>query len=80
MPPAHQREPIFDVQKTSVMRAVILGAGDEESADASSADVQMASDNASPDVEPEADAQGRFPTASRSPCGSGTAASSAELF
>jgi penicillin-binding protein 2 len=36
-----------------------LGADDEESADASSADVQMASDNASPDVEPEADAQGQ---------------------
>jgi hypothetical protein len=36
-----------------------LGASDEESADASSADVQMASDNAAPDVEPEADAQGQ---------------------
>jgi len=37
-----------------------LGSEDEEGADTSqSADVQMASDNASPDVEPEADAQGQ---------------------
>jgi len=52
------REPIFDVQRRQLCGGN-LGAGDEESADASSADVQMASDNASPDVEPEADAQGQ---------------------
>src|SRR5881409_320877 len=54
--PAHHANP-FQMFKDVSYAGGNLGAGDEESADASSADVQMASDNASPDVEPEADAQ-----------------------
>jgi len=57
-PPAHHANP-FSMFKDVSYAGGNLGAGDEESADASSADVQMASDNASPDVEPEADAQGQ---------------------
>lgn len=56
--PAHHPNP-FQMFKDVSYAGGNLGAGDEESADASSADVQMASDNASPDVEPEADAQGQ---------------------
>jgi penicillin-binding protein 2 len=57
-PPAHHANP-FSMFKDVSYAGGNLGASDEESADASSADVQMASDNASPDVEPEADAQGQ---------------------
>src|SRR5438477_932663 len=56
--PAHHANP-FQMFKDVSYAGGNLGATDEESADASSADVQMASDNASPDVEPEADAQGQ---------------------
>src|SRR5256885_10623237 len=56
--PAHHANP-FNMFKDVSYAGGNLGAGDEESADASSADVQMASDNAAPDVEPEADAQGQ---------------------
>src|SRR5947207_2314826 len=56
--PAHHANP-FTMFKDVSYAGGNLGAGDEESADASSADVQMASDNAAPDVEPEADAQGQ---------------------
>src|SRR5438445_6796883 len=63
-PPAHHANP-FSMFKDVSYAGGNLGAGDEESADASSADVQMASDNASPDVEPEADAQGQVSKRSR---------------
>jgi penicillin-binding protein 2 len=56
--PAHHANP-FAMFKDVSYAGGNLGAADEESADASSTDVQMASDNASPDVEPEADAQGQ---------------------
>jgi penicillin-binding protein 2 len=56
--PAHHANP-FQMFKDVSYAGGNLGAADEESADASSADVQMASDNAAPDVEPEADAQGQ---------------------
>ncbi len=56
--PAHHANP-FQMFKDVSYAGGNLGAGDEESADASSADVQMASDNASPDVEQEPDAQGK---------------------
>ena len=56
--PAHHPNP-FTMFKDVSYAGGNLGGDDEESADASSADVQMASDNASPDVEPEADAQGQ---------------------
>jgi len=57
-PPAHHANP-FSMFKDVSYAGGNLGAGDEESADASSADVQMASDNAAPDVEQEPDAQGQ---------------------
>src|SRR3989441_3940537 len=57
-PPAHHANP-FSMFKDVSYAGGNLGAGDEESADALSADVQKASDNASPDVEQEADAQGQ---------------------
>jgi len=56
--PAHHANP-FAMFKDVSYAGGNLGAADEESADASSADAQMASDNASPDVEQEPDAQGK---------------------
>src|SRR5438309_11147016 len=56
--PAHHANP-FAMFKDVSYAGGNLGGNDEESADASSADVQMASDNASPDVEQEPDAQGK---------------------
>jgi len=57
--PAHHANPLQLVKSVSYTGGN-LGSEDEEGADSGqSADVQMASDNASPDVEPEADAQGQ---------------------
>ncbi len=57
--PAHKANPLQLIKAVSYAGGN-LGSEDEEGADTSqSADVQMASDNASPDVEPEADAQGK---------------------
>jgi penicillin-binding protein 2 len=57
--PAHHPNPLQLIKSVSYTGGN-LGSEDEEGADNSqSADVQMASDNASPDVEPEADAQGQ---------------------
>ncbi|HEV2995387.1 MAG TPA: penicillin-binding transpeptidase domain-containing protein, partial [Chthoniobacterales bacterium] len=57
--PAHRANPLQLIKAVSYAGGN-LGSEDEEGADTSqSADVQMASDNASPDVEPEADAQGK---------------------
>jgi penicillin-binding protein 2 len=57
--PAHHPNPFDLVKAVSFKDSNVGGGGDEEDAGASSADVQMASDNASPDVEQEADAQGQ---------------------
>src|SRR5438270_1011179 len=57
--PAHKANPLQLIKAVSYTGSNV-GSEDEEGADTSqSADVQMASDNASPDVEPEADAQGK---------------------
>ncbi|HET9856572.1 MAG TPA: penicillin-binding transpeptidase domain-containing protein, partial [Chthoniobacterales bacterium] len=57
--PAHHPNPLQLVKSVSYTGSN-LGSEDEEGADnGQSADVQLASDNASPDVEPEADAQGQ---------------------
>src|ERR1700720_2295363 len=57
--PAHHANPLQLIKAVSYTGGN-LGSEDEEGADTSqSADVQMASDSASPDVEPEADAQGQ---------------------
>ena len=57
--PAHHANPLQLIKSVSYAGGN-LGSEDEEGADSGqSADVQMASDNASPDVEPEADAQGQ---------------------
>src|SRR5213595_1993500 len=57
--PAHKANPLQLIKAVSYAGGN-LGSEDEEGADSGqSADVQMASDNASPDVEPEADAQGQ---------------------
>src|SRR5205807_3852493 len=57
--PAHHANPLQLIKAVSYAGSNV-GSEDEEGADTSqSADVQMASDNASPDVEPEADVQGQ---------------------
>ena len=57
--PAHKANPLQLIKAVSYTGGN-LGSEDEEGADTSqSADVQMASDNASPDVEQEPDAQGQ---------------------
>jgi len=56
--PAHHANP-FQMVKAVSYAGGNLGGNDEESNDSSSADVQMANDNASPDVEQEPDAQGQ---------------------
>jgi penicillin-binding protein 2 len=58
-PPAHHPNP-FQMIKDVSYTGGNLGSSDEETADASSADVQMASNSASPDVEQEPDAQGQI--------------------
>jgi penicillin-binding protein 2 len=57
--PAHHPNPLELVKSVTFKDSNVGGGDDEEDAGASSADVQMASDNAAPDVEQEADAQGR---------------------
>ena len=57
--PAHHPNPFELVKSVSFKDSNVGGGADEEDAGASSADVQMASDNAAPDVEQEADAQGQ---------------------
>jgi penicillin-binding protein 2 len=56
--PAHKPNPFQTIKEVSYAGGN-LGSSDEESAGASTADVQMASDNASPDVDPEADDAGQ---------------------
>jgi penicillin-binding protein 2 len=59
IPPAHHPNPLQLIKSVSYTGGN-LGSEDEEGADnGQSADVQMASDNASPDVEQEPDAQGK---------------------
>ena len=57
--PAHHENPFELVKSVSFKESNVGGGDDDEDAGASSADVQMASDSASPDVEQEADAQGQ---------------------
>jgi penicillin-binding protein 2 len=57
--PAHKDNPLELVKAVSFKDSNIGGGNDEEDAGASSADVQMASAASAPDVEPEADAQGK---------------------
>ena len=56
--PAHHANPLQLIKSVSYTGGN-LGSEDEEDAGSSSADVQLASDNAAPDVEQEADAQGQ---------------------
>jgi penicillin-binding protein 2 len=58
--PAHHENPFLLVKSVEFKGSNVGGGDDEEdAASSSSADVQMASDNASPDVEQEPDAQGK---------------------
>jgi penicillin-binding protein 2 len=58
--PAHHDNPLELVKSVTFKDSNVGGgADDEDAASASSADVQMASNNAAPDVEQEADAQGQ---------------------
>lgn len=58
--PAHHPNPLQLIKSVSYTGSNVGGGEDEEDADnSSSADVQMASDSASPDVEQEPDAQGQ---------------------
>ncbi len=57
--PAHHENPFQLVKSVEFKGSNVGGGEDEEDAGSSSTDVQMASDNASPDVEQEADAQGQ---------------------
>src|SRR5438874_3685517 len=60
MAPAHHENPMQLIKSVKFKDSNVAGGDDEEeAAGASSADVQMASDNASPDVEQEADAEGK---------------------
>jgi hypothetical protein len=57
--PAHHDNPLALIKSVEFKGSNVGGGDDEEdAATTSNADVQMASDNASPDVEQEADAQG----------------------
>jgi penicillin-binding protein 2 len=57
--PAHHPNPLQLIKSVSYTGSNVGGAEDEEDAGSSSADAQMASDSAAPDVEQEADAQGQ---------------------
>jgi len=57
--PAHHPNPFELVKSVAFKDSNVGGGEDEEDAGTSSADVQMASDSAAPDVEQEADAQGQ---------------------
>ena len=67
MAPAHKENP-FELIKAVTFKGSNVGGGeDEEGAGDSSADVQMASGGGEPDVEPEADAQGKVSQRQRAP-------------
>jgi hypothetical protein len=57
--PAHHENPLALIKAVEFKGSNVGGGEDEEDAGTSSADVQMASDNAAPDVEQEPDAQGQ---------------------
>jgi hypothetical protein len=57
--PAHHENPFQLVKSVEFKGSNVSSGEDDEDAGSSSADVQMASDNASPDVEQEPDAQGK---------------------
>jgi len=66
MPPAHHPNPFQSIKLVSYTGGNLSG-DDEEGAADSSADVQMARAGGEPDVEPEADAQGRVANRIRAP-------------
>ena len=57
--PAHHENPLALIKAVEFKGSNVGGGEDEEDAGTSSADVQMANDNAAPDVEQEPDAQGK---------------------
>jgi penicillin-binding protein 2 len=59
VPPAHKPNPFQTVKSVSYGTGGNLGGDDEEEQDSSGANVQMAGAGGEPDVEPEADAQGK---------------------
>jgi hypothetical protein len=60
LPPAHKANPFQMIKEVSFRDSGIAGgSGDEENASSQGADVQMAGAGGNPDVEPEADSQGR---------------------
>jgi membrane peptidoglycan carboxypeptidase len=60
LPPAHKANPFQMIKEVSFKDSGIEGgSGDEENAGSQGADVQMAGAGGDPDVEPEADSQGR---------------------
>jgi len=66
LPPAHKPNPFQTVKSVSYGTGGNLG-DDEEEQDDSGANVQMASAGGEPDVEPEADAQGKVAKRDRAP-------------
>jgi penicillin-binding protein 2 len=66
MAPAHHPNPFQSIKAVSYAGGN-LGGDDEEGAGDSSADVQMASAGGAPDVEPDADAQGKVSNRARAP-------------
>jgi hypothetical protein len=60
LPPAHKANPFQMIKEVSFKDSGIdSGSGDEENASSQGADVQMAGAGGDPDVEPEADSQGK---------------------
>jgi len=58
--PAHRPNPFQMIAAVDYKKEGLnIGGDDEENADASTADIQMASGGGDPDVEPEADARGK---------------------
>jgi penicillin-binding protein 2 len=67
--PAHKPNPFQMIKEVSYHDSGpnVVGADEENPDDSQNADVQMASAGSSPDVEPEADAQGQVAKTSRAP-------------
>jgi hypothetical protein len=60
LPPAHKANPFQMIKEVSFKDSGINGgSSDDENASSQGADVQMASTGGDPDVEPEADSQGK---------------------
>jgi penicillin-binding protein 2 len=65
--PAHKSNPFQMINEVSFHDSVAGAGTDEENADSSQADVQLAAAGGSPDVEPEADQQGKVTARARAP-------------